>query len=57
MSKKEHCYIAKGYWWDIVPSSKFGWKKIWVNRNNQLGRHKELPYEEIKNLDQLKKLL
>lgn len=29
---REHFHIAKGYWWDIVPASKLGWGKIWVNR-------------------------
>ncbi|WP_416347420.1 HAD family hydrolase [Allobaculum sp. JKK-2023] len=29
---KNHIHIAAGYWWDIVPATKLGWKKIWVDR-------------------------
>lgn len=56
--KKEHCHVAKGYWWDIVPAAKMGWKKIWVNRQNLLaGRSSEKPYTTIASLEELPKLL
>lgn len=57
LSKKKHYHIAKGYWWDIVPCSKLGWNKIWINRNHITGNKKHLPYQEIINLDELKKFL
>lgn len=57
LSKKEHYHIAKGYWWDIVPCSKLGWNKIWVNRKHTTGNKKHLPYQEITSLDELKKIL
>lgn len=57
LSKKEHLHIAAGYWWDIVPCTKLGWKKVWVNRSGQNGMDRHLPYEEIAKLDELKKLL
>ena len=57
LSEKEHCHIAMGYWWDIVPCSKLGWKKIWVNRNSNTGMKKHLPYEEVTSFVELEKLL
>ena len=57
LSTKEHWHIAKGYWWDIVPCSKLGWKKIWINRDEKSGMKQHLPYEEVAMLSELKKLL
>lgn len=57
LMEKEHYHIAKGYWWDIVPCSKLGWNKIWVNRNHITGSKKHLPFIEIQTLDELKKYL
>lgn len=57
LSTKEHWHIAKGYWWDIVPCTKLGWRKIWVNRDRKTGMKQHLPYEEITELSELKKLL
>lgn len=42
--------IAKGYWWDIVPCSKLGWRKIWVNRNYKKGSRRHKTYKEVINL-------
>lgn len=48
---KDHCHIAKGYWWDIVPANKMGWHKIWVNRTNlSHGRDTEKPYLMVSTL-------
>lgn len=33
--KEKHIHAAKGYWWDMVPAQKMGWKRIWINRNNE----------------------
>lgn len=50
----EHCHIARGYWWDIVPAHKMGWKKIWVNRANlSHGRDADKPYITISDLRKL----
>lgn len=57
LSSNMHCHIAKGYWWDIVPCSKLGWNKIWVNRNQITGSRRHLPYQEIRTLDELKEFL
>ena len=54
LKSKNHCHIAKGYWWDIVPAGKMGWKKIWVNRTNLLrGRDAEQPYLVVSSLTEL----
>lgn len=51
---KEHCHIAKGYWWDIVPAHKMGWNKIWVNRSRlSCGRDEEMPYITVTSLQEL----
>ena len=57
LTKKEHYHIAKGYWWDIVPCSKLGGNKIWVNRNRVTGNEKHLPCREVTTLDELKEFL
>ncbi|OOM15821.1 haloacid dehalogenase type II [Clostridium saccharobutylicum] len=53
LKEKEHCHIAKGYWWDIVPCSKLGWRKIWVNRNYKKGNKRHEPYKEVHTLDEV----
>lgn len=58
LRKKEHCHVAKGYWWDIVPAAKMGWQKIWVNRQRLLaGRSAEQPYTTVTSLAELTWLL
>ena len=55
--RSEHCHIAKGYWWDIVPCSKLGWRKIWVNRQKKKGSNKHKPYLEVTSLNDIQHLL
>ena len=50
---KEHCHVAAGYWWDIIPASKLGWNKIWVNRRGKRGSSRHHPYHEVAGLDQI----
>lgn len=57
LKEKEHCHIAKGYWWDIVPCSKLGWRKIWVNRNYKKGSKRHEPYKEVHTLDEVINLI
>ena len=55
--EKEHCHIARGYWWDIVPARKMGWERIWVNRSRlSCGRDEEMPYITITSLSELPQL-
>lgn len=57
LREKEHCHIAKGYWWDIVPCTKLGWDKIWVNREHKVGMKKHMPYQEVHAFNELLELL
>jgi len=45
-----HVHIAAGFWWDIIPASKLGWNRIWVNRRKGAGDSKYRPYFETSNL-------
>lgn len=53
----QHCHIAAGYWWDIVPATQMGWNKIWVNRKNRHGSPAQMPYGEVTALNQVFPLL
>ena len=56
--EKEHIHIARGYWWDIVPAAKMGWRRIWVNRGGLAkGRIQEQPYVTISSLSELETIL
>lgn len=48
-----HVHIANGYWWDIVPCTKIGWKKIWCNREGIKGNKREAPYQEVHSLAEI----
>jgi 2-haloacid dehalogenase len=28
----EHVHVAHGFWWDIMPATRLGWHRIWINR-------------------------
>lgn len=54
LKMQEHCHIAKGYWWDIVPAKKMEWNKIWVNRSHlSHGKNTESPYLTVSTLSEL----
>jgi 2-haloacid dehalogenase len=57
LGNTNHCHIAAGYWWDIVPCSKLGWNKIWVNRRNYRGNDRHQPYKEIHSLAELSDII
>ena len=45
-----HVHVAAGFWWDIIPASKLGWDRIWVNRRKAVGDSKYQPYVETDSL-------
>jgi len=45
-----HVHVAAGFWWDIIPASKLGWNRIWVNRRKAVGDRKYQPYVETNSL-------
>ena len=57
LKNREHWHIAKGYWWDIMPCTRIGWRKIWVNRERKKGMEKFLPYDEVYALDEVLRIL
>jgi 2-haloacid dehalogenase len=49
-SHTHHVHVAAGFWWDIIPASKLGWDRIWVNRRKAIGDSKYQPYVETETL-------
>ena len=50
---EHHVHVAKGYWWDIEPAQRLGWKAIWINRE---GVRAPLQNSEIPQLPTLEGL-
>ena len=50
LDKKEHCHIAEGFFWDIIPAAYFRWNTIWVNRSRQQGNGRGGGYTEVHDL-------
>lgn len=48
-----HCHVAQGYFYDMIPAARMGWKRLWVNRGGELGNAAEQPYTEVRALDQI----
>ncbi|MCV3296161.1 HAD-IA family hydrolase [Oenococcus kitaharae] len=57
LNNDNHIHIAKGFWWDIVPCTKMGWRKIWINRNHLSGLKEYQPYQELPDLSRLPEIL
>lgn len=57
LTNDNHIHIANGYWWDIVPCKKLGWRKIWINRQGYRGNKREQPYQEIPTLAEISQVL
>lgn len=49
----QHCHVAQGYFYDIIPAARLGWKRLWINRGSELGNPAEQPYTEVHSLDQI----
>lgn len=52
-----HCHIAEGYFWDIIPASRFRWNTIWVNRNHMMGNQRGGRYQEVADLTEVFSLI
>lgn len=50
-------HVAQGFNYDIVPASKVGWARVWINRNGLLGDPAYGPYQELPDLTGLPALL
>ncbi len=56
--KSEILHVANGYEYDIIPAHDLGWKRVWINRDNEKGdQAKHGPYDELPDLSGLPALL
>ncbi|MEA4970098.1 MAG: HAD-IA family hydrolase [Candidatus Pelethousia sp.] len=53
LKNAQHCHVAQGYFYDIIPAAQMGWKRLWINRNGELGAAAQQPYTEVHTLDQI----
>lgn len=57
LKPENHCHIAEGYFWDIIPASRFRWNTIWVNREQLIGNERGGRYKEAADLTEVLSLL
>lgn len=50
-------HAAQGWEYDIMPTKKYGIRRVWVNRYNRTGSKAYQPYDEIPDLSGLPPLL
>lgn len=50
-------HVAQGFEYDIVPTSKLGWDRVWINRYGKTGDAAFGPYTELPDLSPLPDLL
>ncbi len=50
-------HVAQGFEYDIVPTHRLGWDRVWVNRYGKAGDPAYGPYRELPNLSGLPGLL
>ncbi len=54
---KDILHVAQGYEYDIVPTRKFGWKNVWINRYHFTAEEAYRPDYELPDLSGLPELL
>lgn len=57
LNAHNHCHIAQGYFWDIIPASRFRWNTIWVNRDRLMGNERGGQYREVSDLTEVPPLI
>jgi 2-haloacid dehalogenase len=50
-------HVAQGFLYDIVPASKLGWTRVWINRRGRQGDPAYGPYHELPDLTGLPNLI
>jgi 2-haloacid dehalogenase len=50
-------HVAQGFEYDIVPTHRLGWARVWVNRYGKVGDPAYGPYRELPDLSGLPDLL
>lgn len=48
-----HWHVAQGYFDDIIPGQRRGWKRVWVNREGEKSQAKWRPEHEVRNLAEI----
>jgi 2-haloacid dehalogenase len=56
-SRDQITHVAQGWEYDIMPTKRFGIRRVWVNRYDRTGSDYYQPYDEIKDLSGLPPLL
>jgi 2-haloacid dehalogenase len=54
---KDILHVAQGYEYDIVPTRKFGWTNLWINRYHFIAEEAYKPNYELPDLSGLPELL
>lgn len=50
-------HVAQGFEYDIVPTYRLGWARVWINRYGKVGDPAYGPYRELPDLSSLPDLL
>lgn len=53
VKEREHWHVPQGYFDDIIPGLRKGWKRVWVNREGEKGQAKWKPEHEVRTLDEI----
>ncbi|MEA5059183.1 MAG: HAD hydrolase-like protein [Candidatus Pelethousia sp.] len=53
LKNAQHCHVAQGYFYDVIPAAQMGWKRLWINRCGELGNPAQQPYTEVRSLEQI----
>lgn len=51
----EHLHVAHGFWWDIMPATRRGWRRIWINRDHLIAPQSVQPLTELPDLSEFPK--
>lgn len=49
----EHIHVAHGFWWDIMPATRRGWQRFWINRDHLQAPTAVQPLSELPDLKAL----
>lgn len=55
--RDDHIHVAQGFEYDIMPTKRFGIRRVWINRYGLRGSSQFEPYEELEDLSRLPELL
>lgn len=56
-AKEDVLHVAQGFEYDIVPTRRLEWNRVWINRDGKVGDPAYGPYHELPDLSGLPELL